>query len=98
MKITRKDIVIDAHQGETAEGLAFGFIGLRTNTNYRGWFFTYPCDSPVIRSVADREAVVASLELDSEVAKDGDPTIPLDLAQSCLRAYLRNKFDLRRRA
>jgi hypothetical protein len=94
----KKNVYVDHNQG-LADGRAFGFVGLYdcdTDTdNYCGWFFTWPGRVARIQSVAERDAVIASLEPD-DVCRE-NRQIPHRWAKAALLAYLR-RFDLRRRS
>ncbi len=92
--IRRKSLWVDADQGETKDGKAFGFVGTHDTDDYQGWFFTWPSEQPVIRTVAEREAMLDSLEADETCPND--PQIPYAWARQRLERYLREHFDLRR--
>lgn len=83
-------LYLDANQGETRRGRAFGYIGTNGN-DYCGWFFTWPSDTARIETAAEREAVLDSLDLD-ETCRHLTP-IPSDEARAKLEAYLDGEFD-----
>ena len=91
---TKASLWIDHNQGTTRDGRAFGYIGCDTDEEYCGWFFQWPRAAARIESVGERDAMLDSLDADSE--HEDDPEIPLRLARACLATYLRDKFDLRR--
>lgn len=93
MAIRKKSLWLDVNQGEGGDDKAFGFVGTNDTDAYQGWFFTWPGDRPVIHSVAEREAVLNSLEAD-EVCKH-EPQIPYAWARQKLAKYLLEHFDLR---
>jgi len=95
MRITKKSLFIDERQGLDMHGKAFGFIGTSATDEYRGWFFTWPGKTAAIASVAEREAVIDSLETDETCPNDSP--IPFRFARQILEKRLKAKFDLRRR-
>lgn len=94
--IRRKSLWLDANQGETKSGKAFGFIGSNDTDDYQGWFFTWPSDRAIISTVAEREIVLDSLDADE--THPNDPQIPYRWARQKLAKYLREHFDLRTRS
>lgn len=94
--IRRKSLWIDANQGETKHGKAFGFVGTNDTDDYQGWFFTWPSEVAAIRTTAEREAVLESLDADETCPCE--PTIPYRFARQKLDKYLRAKFDLRKKS
>ena len=87
---------LDANQGETKNGQAFGYIGTDETddegNDYCGWFFTWPGETAQIETDEEREAVLDSLDLD-ETCRHLTP-IPSDEAREKLEAYLVAKFDI----
>ena len=94
-KIRRRSLWIDAHQGETDDCSPFGFIGTNDTDDYQGWFFTWPSDRAIITTVAERDAMLASLDADETCTNE--PQIPYRWARQKLESYLRREFDLRKR-
>lgn len=94
--IRRKSLWLQANQGETKHGKAFGFIGTHDSDDYQGWFFTWPSSCAVITTVAERDAVLDSLDADETCPNDEQ--IPYRWARQKLDKYLRKNFDLRRKA
>lgn len=92
--IRRKSLWLDANQGVTERGRAFGFIGTHDTDTYQGWFFTWPGELATISTVAEREAVLDSLDADTSCCNEEQ--IPRKWARQKLEKYLRSKFDLRR--
>ena len=83
-------LFLDANQGETKNGQAFGYIGTNETTehgaDYCGWFFDWPGDRGHIETVAEKEAVLASLTRD-ETCRHLQH-IPYDEASATLESYL----------
>ena len=96
LDIAVSDILIDANQGETQDGRAFGFTLVPGLDDYCGMFFTWPRADVGIRSVAEREAMLDSLEYDETTQYE--PHVPRAVARRALERYLKNKYDLRRKA
>lgn len=94
--IRRKSLWLDANQGDQKNGCAFGFVGTRDTDDYQGWFFTWPSDRATITTVAEREAMLDSLEADETCPNEEQ--IPYTWARQKLEKYLRTKFDLRRKS
>lgn len=95
--IKRSNLWIDANQGNQEDGRAFGFVGVSgTDDDYCGMFFSWPRDTVGITSVAEREAVIDSLEYDETTQHETE--IPRRWCQQKLRAYLRANYDLRNRS
>jgi hypothetical protein len=95
--MTLEDLWLDKFQNHQRDGRAFGFIGLKgDDDDYQGWFFVWPREEPEIRSVAERDAVLDSLDADQ--TRPNDPQIPYKLARRRLERFLRAAFDLRRKA
>lgn len=95
-RITKKSLWIDLNQGEQKNGHAFGFVGTRATDDYQGWFFTWPSDRAIITTVAEREAVLESLDADETCPND--PQIPYRFARQRLEKLLKSSFDLRRKS
>lgn len=93
MQITKKSLFLDANQGETKHGKAFGFIGTNLMDNYQGWFFDWPSACPAIKTVEERNRVINSLNADETCPCE--PQIPYRFARLKLQKYLRQNFDLR---
>lgn len=91
-RIRRKSLYLDSFHGEMSNGRAFGFIGTRDVNDYQGWFFVWPTSYPGIKTIAERNAVMESLELD--IARPGLEQIPERWAQRLLGKYLEKHFDL----
>lgn len=92
--IRRKSLWLESNQGDTAHGKAFGFIGTHDTDDYQGWFFTWPGERAVITTVAERNAVIESLDADETCVCEEQ--IPLAWARQKLEKFLKSKFDLRR--
>ena len=96
--LTASDLWIDGKQGIGRNDCAFGYIGTDEGTQdedgddceYYGWFFEWPGATAKITSEAEREQVIASLELDPMA--DSLPSIPHELAVERLTAYLDKKY------
>ena len=86
----------DADQGQQEDGSCFGFVGVTGVDDYCGWFFSWPREEAGIRTVAEREAVLDSLEADE--ANQFEPQIPRRWARAKLETYLRANYDLRFRS
>mgnify|MGYP001611352345 CR=1 FL=1 len=95
-KIRKKSLWIDENQGQTEHDRAFGFVGTSDVDDYQGWFFTWPGPSATISTVAEREAVIESLDADETCPHE--PTIPRRWARQKLEKYLRESFDMRSNA
>jgi hypothetical protein len=95
LNISWKDILIDSDQGTTQSGRAFGFTLIPGEHDYCGLFFTWPREQVGIRSVAEREAVLDSLEYDETTQYE--PHVPMAVARKALDNYLRKTYDLRRK-
>ena len=96
MAIRRKDLWLDADQGVSVSGTAFGFIGCDADS-YQGWFFDWPRESTGIESVAEREKMLDSLNADTAVGC-GDEQIPYRWARKKLDKWLRAQYgDMRRK-
>lgn len=88
------DLWLDANQGETKGGCAFGYIGTDESTTdadgddceYCGWFFTWPGASAKVTSEEQLERVVDSLETDETASHL--PAITHALAEQRLRKML----------
>lgn len=83
-------IWLDANQGETKLGNAFGYIGAHDTdddgNDYCGWFFDWPSAKARVTSQAEVDAVLQTLETD-ETAQHL-PKIPRHLAEEKLSAML----------
>jgi hypothetical protein len=95
LKITIADILIDANQGKADSDRAFGFTLVPGLEDYCGMFFTWPRAEVGIRTVAEREAMLDSLEYD--VTTQYEPHVPMAVARKALDRYLRHTYDLRRK-
>ena len=95
-QIKRKNLWLDANQGETENGKAFGFIGVHGVEDYCGWFFDWPSAAAKITTVAERVGVIDSLASDETSSQH--PAIPYRWARQKLEKYLRATFDLRRKS
>lgn len=96
--LTISDLWVDGKQGIGRDDCAFGYIGTDEETQdedgddceYCGWFFEWPGAMAKITSEAEREQVIASLELDE--TSEHLPHIPHELAVERLTAYLEKKY------
>ena len=86
------DLRVDANQGETKGGYAFGFLLLPGQEEYCSLFFTWPGTDPGIETEEEFEAVLDSLEYDAENCRE--PHVPMPVAREALAAYLRRKYVL----
>lgn len=92
------DLWLDANQGLNGNDCAFGYIGTDEETTdedgddceYCGWFFDWPGEKARITSEDERQAVIASLELDETC--EHLPAIPHELAVEKLTAYLDKRY------
>jgi hypothetical protein len=84
------ELFLDKHQGENQKGQAFGFIGLKGDDHYQGWFFTWPGPDAEITSLAEREQVLDSLDADE--TSPHDPQIPHQEALAKLEEFLTDNF------
>ena len=92
----RKNLWVEANQGVQKDGRAYGFVGTSDVDEYQGWFFVWPGREAQIRTVAERESVIESLEADDTCSAHAQ--IPYAWARQKLDRYLREKFDLRRKS
>jgi hypothetical protein len=94
--IKRRNLWLDEDQGKGLKERTFGFIGVYgTDDDYCGMFFTWPRGSAEIRTVAEREQVIDSLEYDETTQHHAH--IPHAWCRQKLESYLRKTFDLRRK-
>jgi hypothetical protein len=92
MKIRRKDLFLDANQGDTVSGKAFGFVGANNTDEYQGWFFTWPSDEARVETMEEKERVLESLEADGICSHYR--RIPYRWAVWKLNRYMAEAFSL----
>jgi hypothetical protein len=85
-KMKRSNIWVDRNQGTTADGRAFGYVGISGVWEYQGWFFTWPRDIASVNTLEEAMAVVASIEPDAE--HKSEPQIPRKWVERELKGLL----------
>ena len=95
MRITKKHLHIDPNQGQQEDDRAFGFIGMDAtfDDDYQGWFFVWPGTHPGLSTVAERDAMLDSL--DEDETESHSPQIPHRWARQALAKYIRERYDFR---
>jgi len=89
MTIRKKDCWIDMNQGESNGRNAFGYIGNKERVC--GWFFDYSNESAEVRSTAEIEKIIETLNQD-ETEKHLD-ALPYSWAEQLLRKKLEDKLS-----
>ena len=79
MKLRRKDLTVDLHQGETVSGKSFGWVG-DLEGDSGGYFFTWG---------ETLEETIGSLDPD----EIDPPRFPAEWAECVLRKRIRASFD-----